>query len=656
MLFRPMGAAVPCLVYCFAQLLTTALQARAEACPVAELTPNSPVNSNLSRASCRYQDVVPNSTWGLNVQPFSLTVSTQGILTLDMTGSFDTNVYVFDKDFYRYEPDLEDPASLKPGNNSRLTVSLTPGTYLVLATSTSPGLFGDFTLKAGWAPPPNCLVEDLPTPGVVNSTLDQTDCRWLDIVAPSTSTERVKRYRVIAAYPGALDLQVATTAFVSELEVRDKSNVEINSVVSDFAVAATAMTVSLKPDTYLVYVSTNDGNLGAFSLTASFSGLRSCSPAELTLDRVIPQQAALDPSASCRHLDLVVPSADVSLVAPYSLRVDQPAQVQVDLHSNVFDSYVEVLDAGGTVLTSNASNGSNGNSASVSASLNPGRYAVLASTANYGSGAYTIRASSTDLRPCPGADAGSHVSGSLGGTNDCRVMDIIIPSSDATPVSRYNLQLSQKSAVRLQAASGDGTLPALGVYDAQLRFVNGASGNATSRIALLNTLLLPGEYTVLVSLAGGNAGGFSMDATVQQPRNCPQVELTTGAPVAGKFTKFDCAASDVLAGSNSSVPVQQFTFTAPAAGTLTLSAASADTTVVLKLVDASDVVLDSAVGRTSAGQIQVNVSAGAFKVFLLPWAGTEGSFQVQADFRPALAPPKITPIRNPGTRRRSTGF
>ena len=90
---------------------------------------------------------MPDSWLGLNVQPYSFTVTSQGILTLDMAGSFDTNVYVLDRNFYRYEPDLENAASLKPGNNSRLTVSLTAGTYLILATGTSPYEFGDFTFK-----------------------------------------------------------------------------------------------------------------------------------------------------------------------------------------------------------------------------------------------------------------------------------------------------------------------------------------------------------------------------------------------------------------------------------------------------------------------------------------------------------------------------
>ena len=655
MQIRAVGAVVPFSIYLLAQLSLGALPARAQTCPVADLALNTTVNSRLSETSCGYHDLVPGSTLSVSVQPFSLTVTSQGILTLDMSGSFDTNVYVVDSEFYRYEPDLEDPASLKPGNNSRLTISLTPGTYMVMATSASPDQFGDFSLKAGWSAPPNCVIEDLPTPGLANASLAQTDCRVLDIVAPSTDTARVKRYRVATSTAGALDLRLASTAFASVLEVRDKNNVEIDSTVSDFGVTENDMTVSLQPDTHLVYVSSNDGKLGAYSLSVSFSGLRSCSPAALNLNGIFQQWSNLAPATSCRYLDLVVPSSDVSLVTPYSLLVDRTGLVQIDMQSKVFDSYVEVLDANGKSLGWDSSNGANFNFAVLATSLNPGKYTVLASTTDYGSGAYTIQASSSDLRSCPGADAGSQVSGSLGGKNDCRVMDVIIPSSDTTPVGRYNITLSQKSAVRLQASSSNGTLPALGVYDEKLQFVNGASASPSSKYAVLNTLLLPGDYAVLVRLAGANAGSFGLDTMVQQPRNCPLVALAAGVPATGAFSNSDCIASDLLVGSNSSVSAQQFSFTAPTAGTLTLSVSSADTSTVIKLVSASDVVLGSAVGHSTPGEIQVNVPAGVFKVLVMPWAGTQGSFQLQGEFRPALAPPAQAPIRNPGSGRRSNG-
>ena len=649
MRFLGVGTVVPCSLYFFAQMFIGALPARAQTCPVQDIALNTTVSSNLSETSCGYQDLVPDSTLSLNVQPFSLTVTSQGILTLDMGGSFDTNVYLLDRNFYRFEPDLENSASLKPGNNSQLTLSLKAGTYLILATSASPDQFGDFTLKAGWTAPPNCAIEDLPTPAVVNSNLTPTDCRLLDIVAPSTDTERVKRYRVTTSSLGALDLKVSSSAFVTDLEVRDKNNVEISIAVSDFELLETGMTVSLKPDTYLVYVSSNDQNFGAFSLSSAFGALRNCSPDLLSLDPVFPQQGNLDPAKGCRYLDLVVPSADVSLVTPYSLMVDDPKRVQIDLQSTAFDSYIEVLDANGKDLDADVSNGSNDKYAELATSLNPGKYTVLASTANYGSGAYTIRASSTDLRPCPGTDAGTQISGSLGHDNDCRVMDVLIPSSDITPVGRYNVTLSQESALRLQASATGGLLPALNVYDGKMQFVNGAKSNQSSEYALLNTLLLPGDYTVLVSLTGGNAGGYTLNTTVQQPRgDCPIAVLPTHVAVGGTFSKTDCIASDVLVGSASNASAKQYSFNVPTAGLLTLSASSGDTTVFVKLVNALDEVVASAVAHSTPGQIQVALPAGGFKVLVLPWAGTTGSFQLQADFRRAAPSPFDKPIRSPG--------
>ncbi len=628
------------------------MPAQGQTCPVPAIALNTTVSSNLSETSCSYQDLVPDSTLELNVQPFSLNVTSQGILTLDMAGSFDTNVYLFDQNFYRYAPDPEDPASLKPGNNSRLTISLMPGTYLILATSSSPDGFGDFTLKAGWTAPPNCTIDDLSTSGVVNATLAAADCRLLDLVAPSTDTERVKRYRVTTPSLGALDLKLSSAAFATDLEVRDKNNVEIHAQVADFEVPETDMTVSLKPDTYLIYVSTNDGNLGAFSLTSAFGGLRSCAPAVLSLDPIFPQNGTLNQATSCRYLDLIVPSADVSLVTPYTLMVDAPERVQIDMATKAFDSYVEVLDEKGQDLDSDSANGGADSVAELATSMNPGKYSVLASTVNYGSGDYKIRATATHLRPCPGTDAGAEVIGTVGNGNGCRVMDVVIPSSDTTPIGRHNVVVSQKSAIRLQVAATGGALPVISLYDGNMGLVNTAKGTETSMYALLSTLLLPGDYTVLVGLEGASAGGYKLDTVVQPPRaDCPVVALTANVPVGGTFSKLDCISSDLLVGSNSTVAAKQYSFNAPAAGVLSLSATSADTTVVVKLVDALDEVLGSAVGHSTPAEIQVNVPAGGFKVVVLPWAGTDGSFTLQAYFRETLAPPTQTPIRDPGLGR-----
>ena len=622
--FTPHSLAFLCLSSC----MMLVAPAYGQGCTTEELELSAVVRATLTPQDCGYKDLIPDSKQGLNVKGYVLTVRERGILTIDMAGAFDPNVYLFDKSFYRYAPDAQNPQVVQ---GVQLTISLTAGRYLLLATSASPQQFGEFTLSTSWAQPPNCAIEDIPAGGVISSELSALDCRILDMTAPSTDLERTKRFRITPSTTGVWGIGLSSKTFLTDMEVRDGQNVAVAGGEPDAETMETSLTVSLKAEPYVIYVSSNSPDLGAFTLTSKMEPLRDCAKQALRIGETATGSLA---TGACRYLDVVVPSADLSLVTPYSLKVDSTSLVSIDMKSGEFDTYLDLIDATGKEIESDDDGGEGTDSRALS-SLNPGVYTVLASTANYGSGAYSLAASSSPLRPCgskelnPGDEDWSTV-----GLNSCRVLDVVIPSSDLTNVESYKIPLVQRTALSLSMLSFE-TTPTVELYDANLRLVAKATGDAAGSSPVMSTLLPAGTYRALVGLADDASGWFRLSASGKAPRVCATEALKINTAAAGQFSAQDCAGRDILIGSTSNAPAKQYKLTLPGAGSLNFSITSSDTTVVMTLLNSREEVVGSAVGRGIPGRIAMPaMAAGDYTVIVMPASGSDGSFFVQPDFAP----------------------
>src|SRR5215813_6344120 len=102
----------------------------AATCPVQDLGLNSSVDSTLADGDCAIRDVDSNYTGPMLVKQYRIILTDKGVVTLRLSSSaFNTYLYIYDS--ARVIQALNDDAD--GSTNSRITISLNPGTYFVVA-------------------------------------------------------------------------------------------------------------------------------------------------------------------------------------------------------------------------------------------------------------------------------------------------------------------------------------------------------------------------------------------------------------------------------------------------------------------------------------------------------------------------------------------
>ena len=203
----------------------------------------------------------------------------------------------------------------------------------------------------------------------------------------------------------------------------------------------TTALASAVPDTYLVYVAALDEDYGDYKVISEIEDLRSCSSGAINPGESTNGELT---SVDCRDLDIFVPGSDVSPTDPWKLDVKDRALVTLTLRSTQFDSFLGLANAENKAIAYNDDfEESPSTDSQIKMSLNPGQYSALVSRYE-GTGAYTLNFSSEPLRACdiPLLGAG-RVTGALA-AQDCRVLDVVVPSADLTPADAFRLVVDAK--------------------------------------------------------------------------------------------------------------------------------------------------------------------------------------------------------------------
>lgn len=482
-------------------------------CPITDLAAGSPVSGALSASTCRPVDFAALSTDARPLDRYRISVEKGSVLTIDLTsGDFDTYVEIYSSSGGRLGRNHDGGG----GNNSRLLISVRPGTYLIYAFAFTAGS-GSYTLTVNGEAPRTCPVKDIQLGDPLLGTLSTDSCRILDLIAPSTDATYTDIYRFTANARTVVKLDMNSPAFDTYLVLTNSNYVAIqdanentfeNDDADDFT-SDSEILGSIPAGTYYLLANTSKVETGSYTGLTRSEAPRSCPPKDLrTSDSVTGTLL----STSCRVLDLITPSMDYTLLDQYRVVIDKPGVLTLDMTSFDFSPYLFVVDQ---AYSSRYELDSFGDSnIAVDLLVTPGTYFVFANTDDY-SGAYTLKTKFRDPRVCPAETIGSQEekAGQLT-AGGCTFQDIVPFTDTPLPTARYQLNLGQDSDLQVTVSSAEFP-PVLVIADGKLEQLlaldvnTGDNGSAT-----VTGRFAAGSYNLLVSSLAGNPGAFTVRTSV----------------------------------------------------------------------------------------------------------------------------------------------
>jgi hypothetical protein len=550
-------------------LFLVTLGVSSASCVVQDLAPDGSVDGSLS-ADCRFNELVTSSRSTTYASGYRIKVTKPTVLTVRMSSTA-VNPYLY----------LYTQAGLSLAANddadgtadSRITISLNPGTYTLVATSRTTAA-GTFTVAAASEAPRACPVRDAST---TSGSFTDTGCRTLDLRPNSTDDRPVDRYRITATKRSVLTLELRSTEVDTYLELWDGAGARIDSDHAGAGDRFSRLVSSVEPGTYLVYAYPYRKATGGYSFAASTETPRTCTYKELAAgDKATPAtvSGALT-QESCRYLDLVAPSSDDTFVELYRVTLAKRAVVSLKQQSSAIDSYLIVTDSSfENIFENDDESGATANSA-ILGSLNAGTYIVIASESDAGAGTYSLSVAAEDPRACPTQDfsIGTTASASLE-TDACRWLDLIMESDDPTYVTPYRLTLSKPSAVAIDMKSTmmDAYLV---VTTPSLKFVFGNDdGSEDSTDSRIFGSLEAGSYLILATTYEVETGPYTISATTEDLIPCPPKDLGRADSISGSLTDQSCRYLDLVVPSDDATPLDLYRLTVDTRGMLSLDMAA----------------------------------------------------------------------------------
>ncbi len=257
-----------------------AVQTASAACfTAASVTIPSVINATLRTTSCQLRN-------GVYADRYLISVATRTTLQLTMTSAvFDAYLGVISQ-AGAVQGEDDDGAG---GTNARLSITLDPGTYIMLATSFKSGATGAYSLDVRAQAPPCAVSRLLVSGSTLSSTLATTDC-VLD------GGNLAQRWGLTLAQAGQVRIDMTSTALDAYLVVQDAATGTVLFEDDDSGGGTNARVVaSLPAGQYVVTATSYDpGETGAYQITlgqATATAIAvTVSPAAVTLQPGQTQQ------------------------------------------------------------------------------------------------------------------------------------------------------------------------------------------------------------------------------------------------------------------------------------------------------------------------------------------------------------------------------
>lgn len=592
------------------------LAVAAEGCPQTEIKPGFVVQGSLDSTDCSLVLFNPSAQADLTVDVYRLVLDSDLIIQAKATSTeFEPDLLILDGDGSPIASDLSGLID----NQSVVTIHLHAGAYTLLATSMN-GV-GKYELSVHGEPPRSCLVQDAAPAEQISGSFDESDCRLIDVASLDTSPTALDLYRVTIDERKVISIRYASETVPAMLSLRDEAGQTV--ATSEEIGVTVGVLASLAPGSYIVYASSADGSLGDYKLITSVEGLRSCSPASLNAGETAHGELV---AADCRQLDVFVPGANQSPTDNWQFNLNERSLVTLTMRSTEFDALLMVATKDKELIALNDDFEETIGNSQVKVSLGPGEYQALASR-YAGSGPYTLDLNTEPLRSCDFPEIGAEqISGHLN-SDECRILDIVTPSSEVAPADGFRLQVATKSLYSFQLRSNS-FLPVLQIFDQNNVRIYTKAGTESSRDVQVTVLLAAGDYKILVSTQD-SAGDYTLHVALEEPKLC-QISgvLRLDGVVEGELSGTDCSLIGTLPGLVEDTKVDLYTLSVPESRKVTFSANSNAFPAMILVYDDTDTLVTAALNDKYRPRAEVTavLPPGMYIIALTTLVHVEGAY------------------------------
>jgi len=442
---------------------------------------------------------------------YSFQLAEDELVTIALSGGFDTFLHVFGSDCVEIAFNDDLPGTL----NSGLSLDLAAGTYFIGVSSFLIGALGDATLSVECGEVDvdpictECVVADVACGETLAGTLPQTACQSVRGVA-------VDAYRIQIAETSAVTFALTPTdpaqAYDTFLHLFDSTCTQIAFDDDGGPGFDSLLSRNLVPGTYFVGVSGFDaGDFGAFTLEVTCGEFDAfCVDCEVSAIRCGETLTEAFPQTACT-------SRRTTALDTYRFELRRADEVTINLTAE-YDTFLHLFDEDCNEIAFNDDFGG-GLDSSLTLALGPGTYYIGASSFAAGvAGELTIDLLCSDVPICEECVVGAIGPGETRDGN--------LPSSGCTDaggvsIDLWTLDLAEAFAGTIDLESGaiDPTLTLLDANCEQIAFNDDADpGTLNSRLAVdlaAGTYFLQasslfadetGAYTL--RLSGGGVGPF----------------------------------------------------------------------------------------------------------------------------------------------------
>ena len=575
---------------------------------VARVLPAGTLSGTLDDASCRLLD-------GTLYTPYRMDLPVRGQIKLALSGNA-TDLLLT----------LRDANGGRIDSAAAISRPIEAGSYTVLVNS---GKAGDYSVTTTFSAEPGILCANFPNLSrhqAVNGRLPSSGC-----LAPDGSP--YEAYTLTTDGAGTLTITVDSTDFSPMIAVRSMDGRQIAMP------AASPVNVVVSGDSQYLIVITSADTTGAYTLNSSFqsAGDETC--------RSQKTMSASDSDSNSIGADscfvTIAGSGDQSYYNYYNLTLPAPGLVNATAASSDFNATLNLLDAGGNLLATNAGGGYDAQlnpQSSLRTQLPAGSYRLQVFSDVPSGGAYSLNYTFTPGNPKPCAPAALNFGDLPTGTlsaDSCRtslgISDVYTLTVPAAGTVDLDMSTSVFNSILVIRDSKDNLIVGNDEVD----------GVSDSQV----TADLPaGTYTVVAAALSGS-GNYRLAAKFT-PHDIPPCTYTQSLDLNGGYIQRlgpgSCRASN-------GQPVDYYSFTLSADALVLAVMTSSEVDGYLVLYDNAGNILrtdDNSYGSNDPLIVQY-LPAGTYKLAARDASSTIGGLyevdlRTTAGPRPPFCTPKST--------------
>ncbi len=595
-------------------------------CNPLDLSMDASVSLSLTANDCRLREAT-----GSNLAPdakaklFRISSQVEGVFRFSVqSASFDPAVYFQDGDLK-----IRGMASGK-NHQGNLTIHVPKGSFTVIVSATTVS-YGDFQIAAYFETPRACEVRPLLIGETEKGNFPDAPCRELDMALYSTRDLPLQLYSLKVPSTSVLTIDMNSGVLDSYVALLTTQNTMLGSDDNGFGGADARLLMSVPAGAYLVRTNSQDGKLGSYNLLVKAEQPRQC--LAKSLESGITINAVFNPDG-CRYLDLFAPSARTSPMARYEFTNPEKGWIELNMVGSQVQSSLIIFDGAGAVQTRQSALGI-GQASQIIYSMRPGVFNLFATTAGNLYNDFSLTFKFNKLPDCPFADLRAAPLASRLTSANCRVLDYLVPSRDASLAMAFTLPGTKPRMLRalMQSKILDAYLYLLNPTGAVVVENDDDGGGPAGTDALINTLIPEGVHALLATSFDGGPGDYAIELQVTEAKDCSSGGLGVTSIKASAFTPSDCLAREAIPYFDADYKTNLFSVTVPAKGTLSLSASSATLPMLAVVFDEVYQVLGLGVSSTGGTiEMAAPLTSGKYNLGLFAPPGRLGDYRAVLGF------------------------